>query len=218
MNRTKIEWTDVTWNPVTGCLHGCSYCYARRLAKRLAGRYGYPVEDSFKPTLHLDKINEPAEDNSPKLIFVVSMGDLFGKWASEEWIKRVLRAAETAPWHTYQFLTKNPARYKEFSFPEGAWLGTTIDRANQERLDHLKMFTNATGPVRKFVSIEPILEDVSGLDFEGIDYLFVGPDTSKGAAPPPVEWLVKLAERFPNKVYFKKKAIELMKRECGHEV
>lgn len=138
--KTKIDWCDSTWNPVTGCLRGCAYCYARRIAERFGG---YPSDEklhefnvrqtvrhrnddgewnrwykcaypfSFAPTLHRYKLDEPRHWKKPRNIFVCSMADLFGEWVPDEWIKEVLKACEAAPWHRYLFLTKNGKRYKD---------------------------------------------------------------------------------------------------------
>lgn len=143
MNNTKIEWCDSTWNPVTGCLHGCEYCYARKIAERFGG-YRAPdgtktteAFDSgvldyalftvrknnkfaiasfpfgFEPTFHKYRLETPTHWKKPRAIFVCSMADLFGKWVPDEWIKSVFSACLKAPWHTYIFLTKNSARYAE---------------------------------------------------------------------------------------------------------
>lgn len=146
MRKTKIEWCDYTWNPVTGCHHGCDYCYARRISRRFctnehgkqglmspcAGdcnacsimdgyeflgekiRYNHgkaPYPYGFMPTFHSHRLDEPAKLKNPSSIFVCSMGDLFGEWVPDKWIKEVLTACATTPWHSYLFLTKNPDRY-----------------------------------------------------------------------------------------------------------
>lgn len=147
MNKTKIEWCDYTWNPVTGCLHECEYCYARRIAKRFGKiddsgimmKYSKGVELSeplyyqdrndemrinpypykFFPTFHKYRLNEPQQVKKPSKIFVSSMGDLFGEWVPDEWIEEVFEACRRAPQHTYFFLTKNPKRYYNyFADPE----------------------------------------------------------------------------------------------------
>ena len=138
MKKTKIDWADSTWNPVTGCLHGCEYCYARKIAERFRGYDGtgechvldirqivrhrndegewnpaykcaYPF--SFDPTFHRYRLDEPARWKKPRNIFVCSMADLFGEWVQDEWIKAVFEACEAAPQHRYLFLSKNPGRY-----------------------------------------------------------------------------------------------------------
>ncbi len=138
MNKTKIEWADYTWNPVTGCLHGCEYCYARKIAKRfglhletnavqvLDKKYSYetycimtgekdyissPYPYDFYPTFHKYRLGEPARKTKGQKIFVCSMADMFGEWVPDEWIKEVFEACEKAPQHRYFFLTKNPSRY-----------------------------------------------------------------------------------------------------------
>ena len=139
MYKTKIDWCDSTWNPVTGCLHGCEYCYARRIAYRFAGGFDFVSHDKydhefkayihalddpgkmndgrsavypfyFEPTLHRYKLDEPQRWKKPRTIFVCSMADLFGDWVPDEWILEVFKACDAAPWHRYIFLTKNPGR------------------------------------------------------------------------------------------------------------
>lgn len=137
--KTKIDWADATWNPVTGCLHGCEYCYARRLAERFSAEEKcltfigdtkflspYELEQpaehkgkkepypfGFSPTLHKYRIDEPKKWEKPRTIFVCSMADLFGDWVPDEWIREVFKACEAAPQHRYLFLTKNPGRYSD---------------------------------------------------------------------------------------------------------
>lgn len=141
MNKTRIEWADYTWNPVTGCLHGCPYCYASRQATRFSGydpcynaSFDFeagchtikkamkkrdadgkvrtaPYPFGFDPTFHSYKLKEPAKRKKPTTIFVCSMADLFGEWVPDEWIREVFDACKAAPWHNYLFLTKNPQRY-----------------------------------------------------------------------------------------------------------
>ena len=125
MNKTKIDWCDYTWNPITGCLHGCPYCYARRMVQRFStvtaepdgnvhdlkkpGKTIYPF--GFDPTFHRYRLDEPQRVKKPSTIFVCSMADLFGDWVPDEWIKAVFEATNKAPWHRYIYLTKNPDRY-----------------------------------------------------------------------------------------------------------
>ena len=154
MNRQgpgKIEWTDFTWSPVTGCKHGCDYCYANRIAQRI-----YP--EKFEPTFRPNRLGEPSKVKMPSKIFVSDMGDLFGAWVPDDWILRVLRACYDAPQHTYQFLTKNPSRYLSMDefFPEGAWVGTTIENQASEAIRSEPMSQLRKGLVR-FASIEPLL-------------------------------------------------------------
>ncbi|MBN1881049.1 MAG: DUF5131 family protein [Deltaproteobacteria bacterium] len=177
MNRTKIEWCQnpdgtkgFTWNPVTGCFHGCSYCYARRFAEtRLRGRCGYPADDPFRPTFRRDRLYEPLQVKKPSRIFVSSMGDLFGEWVPAKWIQDVIDVCKLnekrhnggASRHTFIFLTKNPARYAEFDFPPNCWLGATVtsgdDWTGYVRNHYGALTRTATYNVF-FLSWEPILD------------------------------------------------------------
>ena len=157
--KTKIDWCDSTWNPITGCLHGCEYCYARRIAERFGSNQmpiftDYPVLDKpvrsvgfdgekiqpypfdFTPTFHRYKLDEPQKWKKPRNIFVCSMADLFGDWVPDEWIKQLFEACEAAPQHRFLFLTKNPGRYCHLEragiMPKGDnfWFGATFDHSN----------------------------------------------------------------------------------------
>jgi len=214
MNRTKIEYCDFTWNPVTGCRHGCSYCYARRIAERFkqkgnapqchdctqpgsglhevrypggAWRYG------FEPTLYPYRLDEPTGLRKPSTIFVCSMGDLFGEWVPEEWIYRVRNVAVWNTQHTFLFLTKNPVRYSHYKWPKNCWLGTTVDTAdaayNRTRLWDMKH-------PNRFVSLEPLLEDVSDwIDLRGIKVCIIGAQTGPGATQPDPQWVQNIIDK-----------------------
>jgi len=121
MNKTKIDWADMTWNPVTGCApisEGCQNCYAQRMSKRLAGRCGYSADEPFKVTLHPERLNEPLKWRKPRRVFVCSMGDLFHKDVPEEFIDLVFAIMALAPQHTFQVLTKRPERMVKYFSPE----------------------------------------------------------------------------------------------------
>ena len=153
-NKTNIEWCDYTFNPVTGCLHGCPYCYARKMANRLKGRYGYPADEPFKPTFHRVKLWDTFP-KKPSRIFVSSMGDLFGEWVPREWIDRVLDVVRINYKHTFIFLTKNPNRYSEFVFPANAWIGYSTTGQLHHKWD-IRHQDNI-----KFVSLEPMAEAIN---------------------------------------------------------
>lgn len=214
MNRTKIEWCDSTWNPVTGCYHKCEYCYARRVATRfgtkLPDRSGYPevysgvhclehkIKDNpypyiFEPTFLPFRLTEPERKTAPQTIFVCSMADLFGSWVPDEWIEEVFAACARAPQHRYLFLTKNPQRYIDLAeagkLPkrDNMWYGTTVTTPEEQ-------FFWATA-YHTFVSIEPILQDFNvkgGGDFGGLtQWIIVGAETGnrKNKVIPEKSWI-----------------------------
>lgn len=185
MKKTKIDWADSTWNPVTGCLHGCEYCYARGIANRFGWHanepdinervlYEIPVFDGkkqpypfdFAPTFHQYRLGEPAAWTKPRTIFVCSMADLFGDWVPDEWIKQVFEACEAAPQHRFLFLTKNPTRFGRINgwnhqynneyAKDNMWFGTTITR--QYELNRIRELPY--GNAHTFLSVEPILERI----------------------------------------------------------
>ena len=174
-----IEWCDYSWNPVTGCLNGCEYCYARKIFARFG--------KSFEPTMHEDKLGEPAKLKTPSRIFVGSTTDLFGDWVSEAWIEQVFEACRVAPQHKYLFLTKNPKRYDQLKsnglLPYGHWYGTTITKAGDEYFNHYSHCT--------FVSIEPILDTVHLWHGDFPKWVIVGAETGnrKGRVIPPRYWI-----------------------------
>ena len=188
---TKIEWCDETWNPVTGCYgpdgsrekpRRCFYCYAYRMAKRLKGRYGYPSLDPFMPCFHDERLFDPFRWKKSRKIFVCSMADLFGSWVDSLWITRVINIAFQCPHHIFLFLTKNPERYMEFSFPENCWLGATATDYISSYYNGVKlasMIDNIT-----FLSYEPLLTNVftADLDLWHINWLIIGAITGPAAA------------------------------------
>jgi len=148
LNNTTIEWTDFTWNPLTGCLNNCSYCYARRLANgRLKKRYlendlvlsSTDSTDPFSPRFWSDRLDDPKRvpkhfrSRNPYLpegsamVFTVDMGELFGPWVPKEWVNKILEVTRQYPQHVFQFLTKFPQTLKNFNFPSNAWVGTTVN-------------------------------------------------------------------------------------------
>ncbi len=178
MNKTSIEWCDYTWNPVTGCLHGCPYCYARKIADRFRGSKAWP--EGFKPMSHPERLGDPAKMKKPQTIFVCSMADLFGDWVPDEWISNVMASCDVAPWHTYIFLTKNPARYfklsREFLQRNNFWFGTTEtgEIFGDPHLNAIKRL-----PAKNtFVSFEPLLHEIDVGDLSGIKQIIIGAQTN----------------------------------------
>jgi protein gp37 len=219
---TKIEWTNETWNPVTGCTKisaGCSNCYAERMARRLAGKYGYHEQpDHFKVTLHPDKLNQPLWWKKPRMIFVCSMGDLFHDDVDEESIMEIIDIMTFAKQHTFQVLTKRPERMNYIvnqierhagGFPNNVWLGVTAE--NQQAADErIPLLLNTPAAVR-FVSVEPMLGSVDlslyqpivrqhkndfmkarGILGGKIDWVICGGETGHGSRPMKAEWAIHL--------------------------
>jgi protein gp37 len=206
-NRTNdnIKWAKWTWNPVTGCKHNCPYCYAQDIANRFTG--------CFEPEFHEDRLEAPGNTKPDSSIpggdavFVCSMGDLFGCWVPNDWIWQVMRQVENNPQWTFLFLTKNPRRYESVQFPENAWIGATVDRQNRVELTE-KALANAYAPVR-FVSCEPLLEEITFSDMSMIDWLIIGAQSrTSGAAEFQPEWswvwsLLRQAHEAKTPVYWK---------------
>lgn len=178
MAKTKIEWADAVWNPVTGCTpisEGCQNCYAKRMANRLRGRCGYPADDFFKVTLHQERLNEPLKWKKPRRIFVCSMGDLFHEEVDDGFLCRVFDTMLAAKQHIFMILIKRPERMKNFimrcvhGIPKNIWLGVTAE--NQQRADErIPILLQIPAAVR-FVSVEPMLGPVDLTEyFSEYDY------------------------------------------------
>lgn len=203
----SIGWAPYSWNPVTGCKHGCSYCYAARFARRgnspLWRKYG------FEPTLHVPRLDAvpPKVPAERKYCFLVSMGDLFGDWIPQYWIEDVLQATARHPDWTFLTLTKNPIRYTEIagSIPGNVWLGASATNKTQASAAMDAFSQVRTGHVR-FLSCEPLFEDVSGhLDMNHVDWLIVGAQTNPDRQPKfeHVKRLVSLASYSGTPVWLK---------------
>lgn len=241
--KTKIDWCDATWNPVTGCLHGCEYCYARRIAERFSTEQKYkrpyepvlpvptrrvrtkpePYPYGFKPTFHRYKLDEPQRWKKPRTIFVCSMADLFGDWVPDEWIAEVFRACEKAPQHRYLFLTKNPARLCKMASAgilpchDNWWFGSTLDSKNAKRFQGGLIY-------HTFISVEPLTEHMHvGLGSFGSDeWVIIGAETGnrKGKIIPKREWvenIVEAAQITGMKVFMKESIRSLMGADFQQE-
>jgi protein gp37 len=196
-NATSIEWTDATWNPVTGCTKisaGCDHCYAERFSERFRGVRGHPFESGFDLTFRRERLEQPLQWRRPRMIFVNSMSDLFHKQVPREFIERVFTTMERADWHTYQVLTKRSSlmrdflkhRYGDSRGPAHIWCGVSIeDGARVSRLRHLQQ---APAGVR-FLSVEPLIGPVGHLDLFGIDWVIVGGESGPGARRMDPEWV-----------------------------
>jgi protein gp37 len=200
---TQIEWTDATWNPVTGCTkitRGCDFCYAERFSERFRGVPGHPFENGFDLTLRPERLTQPLHWRQPRRIFVNSMSDLFHKEVPKLFIDSVFDTMEAADWHTYQVLTKRSSlmarylrnRYCNGSAPPHIWLGVSIEDAkNTVRLKHLR---TASASV-KFVSFEPLLDSVGKIDLKGIDWAIVGGESGPKARPMAEEWAIEIRDQ-----------------------
>ena len=200
-NNTKIEWTDATWNPVRGCTKispGCAHCYAETFAERFRGVPGHPYEFGFDLRLIPEKLAEPLKWRSSKMIFVNSMSDLFHKSVPDEYIFAVARTMMRADWHTYQVLTKRSARMAtllatklRFAAERShIWWGVSVENRQHglPRIDHLR-----SAPARiRFLSVEPLLEDLGTLDLTGIHWVIAGGESGRGARPMKEQWVRQL--------------------------
>lgn len=165
---TKIEYTDMVWDIMTGCLHGCPYCYVKRFMKDRTPKF-YP-----------DRLVEPERIKVPKKIFVVNKGDMFGDWWPRWQIQAILDEIKKCSWHIFQLLTKNPKRILEFDLPDNAWAGASVTRQEDcHRIDIIKI----TEAKVRYISFEPILDFIDP-DLTGIDWVIIGAETEKAAHIP----------------------------------
>ena len=204
MNRTSIEWTDYTWNPVVGCKNHCSYCYAAALCKRFAKPWGLDPDDPFAPGFYPERLDAPSKLKKPSKIFMMSMGELWGPWVPHSWQYRVLEAVEKAYWHTFLNLTKNPEgihkwQYKSTNYirhlPDNLWVGVSVD--TPESVHRLTTLREDVGHPNKFVSFEPLRGDVASdpqFRLSGIRWIIIGAQTGPGAEQPPSGWVVPILE------------------------
>lgn len=185
MNKTSIEWTDYSWNPVTGCKHGCPYCYAAAMYKRF-GR-------SFEPSFHPDRIRQPLMQKGSKRIFVGSVTDMFGDWVPKEWHEQIFRVVKECPDKTFQFLTKNPKRLPEFSpYPRNCWIGVTAN--NQEMADTALKHLAKVDATIKFLSCEPLFGPIRlpMVRPSPINWLIIGACTGAHRSQPDPAWVKNL--------------------------
>lgn len=207
---SKIEWTEATWNPITGCTKcsaGCEHCYAATLAKRLKAMGNVRYKNGFEVTVHRDLFTRPLEWKKPKMIFVNSMSDIFHEEISDEDILQLFEIMNKAHWHTFQVLTKRPDRLVDLSsqinWTPNIWMGVTVENTCAlERLAKLKR----CGAKIKFVSAEPLLESINQIDLNGIDWLIVGGESGAGCRPLEKKWVIELrdiAKRSNTPFFFK---------------
>lgn len=199
--KSDIEWTDATWNPVRGCTKispGCKHCYAETFAERFRGVPGHPYEQGFDLRLVPEKLVEPLKWGRSKTIFVNSMSDLFHEDVPDGYIVQVVRVMGMAEWHTYQVLTKRAHRLSEMlkgplAFAakwEHVWWGVSVEdkKYGLPRIDHLRQATAAT----RFLSVEPLLEDLGQFSLEAIKWVIVGGESGHGARPMEESWVLNI--------------------------
>ncbi len=203
-DNSKIEWTDATWNPVRGCTKispGCKHCYAETFAERFRGVPGHPYEEGFDLRLVPQKLLEPLRWKTPRMVFVNSMSDLFHEGVPDEYIIVVARVMELANWHTFQVLTKRSEHMRDLlksklqfvSRASHIWWGASVEdrRYGLPRIDHLR---GAPARVR-FLSIEPLLEDIGKINLAGIHWVIVGGESGAGARSMQKAWVVSIQKQ-----------------------
>ena len=201
---SRIEWTDATWNPIRGCTKispGCKHCYAERFAERFRGVKGHPFEQGFDLRLVPEKLAEPLRWSEPRMIFVNSMSDLFHEEVPLSYILRVAATMHLARWHTYQVLTKRSKRLREVlcgpledaAKEEHIWWGVSVEDRNYglPRIADLQ----ATPAAVRFLSVEPLLEDLGKLPLKGISWVIVGGESGPGARPMREAWVLSIREQ-----------------------
>jgi protein gp37 len=198
-SKTKIEWAESTWNPVSGCTkvsRGCDNCYAERMAKRLQamGTRGY--ENGFEVTLHPHSLEKPLKMKKPQVIFVNSMSDIFHEKIPDTYIMQIFNVMNRAYWHTFQVLTKRPKRLEKIAsklnWSSNIWMGVTVE--SNEYIDRVDYLRNSPAMI-KFLSIEPLIAPVSGLDYSGIDWVIVGGESGYGARVMKKEWVIDIRDK-----------------------
>lgn len=227
-DKSRIEWTDATWNPITGCTpvsEGCEHCYAKRMANRFKGRFGYPDDDPFRVTFHEDRLYEPMSWKKPRRVFVCSMGDLFHEDVQLDWIEQIFERMREYDLHEYMLLTKRPSRVLEYwkwrkeiwlgghmtsRWPNNVWLGVTAE--NQRTADERIPILLQTPAAVRFVSVEPMLGPVaiqtylpatlprldraiSGTRGADLDWVICGGESGPGARPMHPNWARSLRDQ-----------------------
>lgn len=197
--RSSIEWTEVTWNPVTGCTKvsaGCKHCYAERMAKRLKAMGVKQYKNGFNLSLAPKQLLLPYSWKSPKLVFVNSMSDLFHEDVPIEYIQKIFKVMRDTPHHTYQILTKRSERLLELSdylaWNKNIWMGVSVE--NDKVIGRIKDLLSTDAKVR-FLSLEPLLGPLEGLPLDGIHWVIVGGESGPGARPMRYEWAVSILKQ-----------------------
>jgi protein gp37 len=201
-DKSAIEWTEATWNPVTGCdkvSPGCAHCYAEAFAERWRGIAGHPYEQGFDLRLWPTRLDQPLRWKRPRMIFVNSMSDLFHEQIPPNFIQEVFRSMEKAHWHTFQILTKRPERVVELAdrlpWPDNVWMGVSIE--NRRFISRADLLREVKAAVR-FISAEPLLGPLEGLDLTEIDWLIAGGESGFRHRPVKPDWIRSLRSNCEN--------------------
>lgn len=209
---TRIEWTDESWNPITGCSQiseGCQNCYAKRMANRLKGRYGYPADEPFRVTMHRDRLHIPSDWKKPKRIFVSSMGDIFHNDVEWNWQFSIFQITASLKRHTFLFLTKRPGNAYKFLTGDGGfhlqrqglgewpfyniWIGVSAE--NQKRYMERWLIAQDIPAAKLFISFEPLLGPIRFMNGMLPDWCIMGSETGAGARPMQPEWAIDLYDQ-----------------------
>ncbi len=221
---SSIEWTESTWNPVTGCTKlsaGCLNCYAERMAKRLQAMGQPNYRNGFEVTCHPKTLKLPLRWKKPQMVFVNSMSDLFHEAVPMRFIERVFATMNQARWHCFQILTKRAERLRKVAsrldWPANIWMGVTVENADcLNRIDALRTVPAAV----RFLSLEPLLGPLHGLDLEGIGWVIVGGESGPGARPMCEEWATDIRDQCKesNVPFFFKQWGGVRKKAAGREL
>jgi protein gp37 len=231
MKTTKIEWTDRTWNPVTGCSKissGCANCYAEVMARRLQAMGQDKYKNGFKVSLHEEVLAEPLKWKKPHTIFICSMSDLFHNDVPFEFVDKVMGLVWQTPQHRYQLLTKRADRMAQYfensEIPVNLWLGVSVEnQASKSRIEYLRELKS----VIRFLSCEPLIEGLGEINLENIDWVIVGGESGNNARPMKEEWVLSIKEQTEeqNKAFFFKQwgtwgsdGVKRNKKENGKDI
>jgi protein gp37 len=226
---SKIEWTDATWNPVRGCTKispGCAHCYAETFAERFRGVRNHPYEQGFDLRLVPEKLLEPLSWSKPKRVFVNSMSDVFHEGVPDQYIVSIAKVMMATPWHTYQVLSKRAqrmlnmlqTRLNEHAATAHIWWGVSVED-RKYGLPRIQLLRESPA-VLKFLSIEPLLEDLGPIDLKGISWVIVGGESGYGARRMEPEWVLSILEQCKNAgvPFFFKQWGGVQKKKAGREL
>ncbi len=222
--KSSIEWTESTWNPLTGCTKvspGCKHCYAERMSKRLQAMGQSNYRDGFRLSLHEHVLGTPLHWKQPQMIFVNSMSDLFHEDVPVDFIQKVFSIMRQANWHTFQVLTKRSARLLELDsqivWPENVWMGVSVENDDYVfRIEHLRQ----THALTKFLSLEPLLGSLPKLPLSTIDWVIVGGESGPGSRPMDISWVRDIRDQCQaaNTPFFFKQWGGTNKKKAGREL